>query len=111
MNSDQRLERLVLASPLYAQVLRLRPETCLWLEEERNLHTVYRYQALVAEWKAFSSSPPAIPGDDEDTFARLRQWRRLMSLRIAYRSVNGLADEPSTVGELTRLAEFCLREC
>jgi [glutamine synthetase] adenylyltransferase / [glutamine synthetase]-adenylyl-L-tyrosine phosphorylase len=104
---EQRLERLALASPLYAQMLRQRPEICLWLEEERNLHTAYRYQALVEEWKISSAAADT----DEAYFARLRQWRRLMSLRIAYRSVNGLADEPSTVGELTRLAEFCLREC
>jgi glutamate-ammonia-ligase adenylyltransferase len=34
-----------------------------------------------------------------------------MSLRIAYRSVNDLADEPTTVEELSRLAEFCVVEC
>ena len=32
-----RLERLALASPLYGRVLQLRPETCFWLEEPRNL--------------------------------------------------------------------------
>jgi len=103
-----RRERLELASPLYAQVLRQRPELGRWLEEERNLRAVYRYQALIEEWAEFLGS--AIEPDDA-YFAHLRQWRRLMSLRIAYRSVNHLADEAATVGELTRLAEFCLREC
>ena len=45
------------------------------------------------------------------TWALLRRWRRKMTLRIAYRDVNGLASTPTTVEELTRLGEFCLREC
>jgi len=106
-----RLERLALASPLYGRVLQLRPETCFWLEEPRNLGVAYRYQALLGEWSAFVVAHPPEPGDDEARLALLRRWRRLMSLRIAYRSVNGLADEPITTGELTRLAAFCVREC
>lgn len=106
-----RLERLAQASPLYAQVLRRRPSLCLWLEDERNLRTTYRYQALLDEWKSFSVSSADDPPGDEGLVARLRRWRRLMSLRIAHRSVNDLADEPTTVAELSQLAEFCLREC
>ena len=48
---------------------------------------------------------------DDSRIGLLRRWRRLMSLRIAYRSVNGFADEQTTVGELSRLAEFCLGVC
>lgn len=83
------------------------PDLCRWLEQEQNLRTTYRYKALVDEWRAFSSSV----GQGEEPAELLRRWRRLMSLRIAYRSVNGLADEPTTVAELTRLAEFCIRSC
>ena len=34
-----------------------------------------------------------------------------MTLRIAYRDVNGLASAPGTIEELTLLGEFCLEEC
>jgi len=107
-----RLERLALASPLYAQTLRRHPDYCLWLEEPRNRGVDFRYQALLDEWRSFAGSGPAENlADDEVYLGRLRRWRRLMSLRIAYRSVNGLATEKNTVEELSRLAEFCLREC
>jgi glutamate-ammonia-ligase adenylyltransferase len=106
-----RLERLAGASPLYAQVLRREPRYCFWLEDDRNLRTAYRYQALLDEWRAFSAAGGTDLANDDVFLSLLRRWRRLMSLRIAYRSVNGFADEPTVVGELTRLAEFCLRSC
>ncbi|MGD1032357.1 MAG: hypothetical protein ABSA05_14605 [Opitutaceae bacterium] len=105
-----RLERLAEASPVYARVILNRPEVCLWLEEERNLRTTFRYRALHDEWRAFGGEDAGPAGDDA-RIGLLRRWRRLMSLRIAYRSVNGLADEQTTVGELSRLAEFCIGEC
>ncbi|MBI4626042.1 MAG: bifunctional [glutamate--ammonia ligase]-adenylyl-L-tyrosine phosphorylase/[glutamate--ammonia-ligase] adenylyltransferase [Verrucomicrobia bacterium] len=106
-----RLERLTLASPLYAQTLRRFPQYCLWLEEPRNLHTTYRFRALADEWRAFAAPDAAELADDNVLLSRLRRWRHLMSLRIAHRGVNELADEATCVAELTRLAEFCLREC
>ncbi len=87
------------------------PDRCLWLEEDRNLRATYRYQALIDEWAAFPGSRDPEADPDEASLGRLRRWRRLMSLRIAYRSVNELADEPTTTAELTRLAAFCLRDC
>ena len=106
-----RLERLADASPLYAQVLRQQPDYCLWLEQAQNRDTDFRYQALRDEWRAFAAA--ALPPDagDEATLGALRRWRRKMTLRIAYRDVNGLAPTPVTVEELTRLGEYCLREC
>ena len=109
--SWMRLERLALASPLYAQTLHRFPRYCLWLEEPRNLRTDFRYQALLDEWRAFATGADGGLADDEIYLGRLRQWRRLMSLRIAYRSVNELSPEKNTVRELSLLAEFCLREC
>ncbi|HTQ29727.1 MAG TPA: hypothetical protein VMI53_00820 [Opitutaceae bacterium] len=107
-----RLDRLALASPLYAQTLRQFPRYCLWLEEPRNLTVDFRYHALLDEWRIFAASEtPGGLADDEIYLGRLRRWRRLMSLRIAYRSVNEISSEKNTVEELSRLAEFCLREC
>ncbi|HEY0947448.1 MAG TPA: bifunctional [glutamate--ammonia ligase]-adenylyl-L-tyrosine phosphorylase/[glutamate--ammonia-ligase] adenylyltransferase [Opitutaceae bacterium] len=106
-----RLERLAAASPLYARFLRQHPAFVLWLEDPHNLESDFRYQALLDEWKALSSAHLSALTDDEAYLDLLRRWRRLMSLRIAYRGVNRLADEPTCTGELTRLAEFCVREC
>lgn len=106
-----RLCRLVEASPLYAQLLRRSPAWLLWLEDDRNLRDTFRYQALLQEWRSFAAATGENLADTTRYLDRLRQWRRMMSLRIAYRRVNGLADERTTVEELTRLAEYCIREC
>ena len=107
-----RIERLADASPLYARLLRQHPEYATWLEEPHNRETNYRYQALLDEWHADTShvSKEELACDDA-CLGLLRRWRRKMTLRIAYRDVNGLASTPTTVEELTRLGEFCLREC
>ncbi|PTY07400.1 hypothetical protein DB347_08860 [Opitutaceae bacterium EW11] len=110
-DARQRLERVAEASPLYADQLRLHPEWALWLEEDRNLHSDFRYGAVRQEWAAFSGSAGIPAGDTAARLEYLRRWRRLMSLRVAYRSVNGLASEKTSVEELTRVAEFCVREC
>jgi glutamate-ammonia-ligase adenylyltransferase len=107
--SSERVERLADASPAYAQELRRDPAIARWLEEPRNLWETFRFQAFLDTWVEFA--PGAGDMDDDARLGALRRWRRLMSMRIAHRSVNDLADERTTVEELTVLAEFCLREC
>lgn len=110
--AQNRLRRLTAASPLYAALLRQDPEWHAWLEDPANLDTDFRYQALLQEWSRFSSALPTIAAtDDAEQLERLRRWRRMISLRVAYRSVNGLCSEKTAVEELSRLAEFCLRHC
>lgn len=106
-----RMERLALASPLYAQELGRDPALCGWIEEDRNLRTAYRHHALAEEAKAFAGTPGSDWAGEDVYLGRLRRWRRRMSLRIAHRSVNGFADEPATVAEMSQLAEFCIKEC
>lgn len=106
-----RIERLTEASPLYARLLRRNPDYCRWLEQPQNRDTDYRYQALVHEWRSFAAACGEDMARDETRLGALRRWRRKMTLRIAYRDVNGLASPQTTVEELTRLGEFCLREC
>ena len=107
-----RIERLADASPLYARLLRQHPDYALWLEEPHNRETNYRYRALLDEWRAETSRTSKEDlAHDDTSLSLLRRWRRKMTLRIAYRDVNGLASTPTTVDELTRLGEFCLREC
>jgi glutamate-ammonia-ligase adenylyltransferase len=107
--SQKRIERLASASPLYAAELSQKPWIADWLEEPRNLREPFRFRAFMDTWREFAQ--PGSDADDEARLGALRRWRRLMSMRIAHRSVNGLADEPATVEELSLLAEFCLREC
>jgi glutamate-ammonia-ligase adenylyltransferase len=106
-----RLERLATASPLYARLLRQHPDYCLWLEQPQNRDADFRYQALLDEWESFPAAEGGAAAGDEVDPSRLRRWRRKMTLRIAYRDVNGLAPTPVTIAEVTRLGEFCLREC
>jgi glutamate-ammonia-ligase adenylyltransferase len=107
--STRRIERLSAASPLYAQELRRNPWMAPWLEEPRNLRESFRFQAFLDTWRELAPDARAL--GDEARLGALRRWRRLMSMRIAHRSVNDIADEPTTVEELTVLAEFCIREC
>jgi glutamate-ammonia-ligase adenylyltransferase len=104
-----RLQRLAAASPLYLCTLLQQPAWALWLEEDRNLRADFRYGALNTEWQRHLAACGAGTPTGEARLAELRRWRRLMSLRIAYRSVNHLASETQTTAELTRLAEFCVR--
>jgi [glutamine synthetase] adenylyltransferase / [glutamine synthetase]-adenylyl-L-tyrosine phosphorylase len=106
-----RLDRLADASPLYARLLRQHPDYCLWLEQPQNRDVSFRYQALLDEWRTFVSASGEEVTKDESHLSVLRRWRRKMTLRVAYRDVNGLAPTDITVEELTRLGEFCLREC
>ncbi|MDD2763378.1 MAG: hypothetical protein PHE83_05325 [Opitutaceae bacterium] len=106
-----RLERLADASPLYARLLRQHPDYCLWLERPQNRDANFRYQALLDEWRVFSLDAGEAAVREETHLSVLRRWRRKMTLRIAYRDINGLASPSTTVDELTRLGEFCLREC
>ena len=107
--SSGRIERLAAASPAYAHELQRQPGIARWLEEPRNLREPFRFQAFLDTWTEFA--PGASDMDDDAHLGALRRWRRLMSMRIAHRSVNDIADERTAVEELTILAEFCLREC
>ena len=87
------------------------PTTASGWNSRRTATADFRYQALLDEWRTFSAASGEAVTKDEILLSMLRRWRRKMTLRIAYRDVNGLAPPSTTVGELTRLGEFCLREC
>jgi len=111
VSAEARLQKLFAASPLYAQWLGQRPEWRAWLTRPENQQE-FRYQALVDEWKLFNKADASSASGETDAEAdRLRTWRRLMSLRIAFLSVNALLPEPAVVAEMSRLAEFCVRQC
>ncbi|HTZ22055.1 MAG TPA: hypothetical protein VMC06_14310 [Opitutaceae bacterium] len=108
-----RLARLTAASPLYAQVLRRHPAYAAWVTEPGNEATEFRFRALRDEWQQMTADRALDAGTAPlpDRLEALRAYRRKISLRIAYREVNALASAETTVGELSRLAEFCLQKC
>jgi len=105
-SADERLNRLEVASPLYAQLLIRNPEIALWLEEPTNKEASFRYSALKSIWTH------EFPNDDlteEALFDKLRCFRRQISLRIAYREVNELCSLEESMNEHSLLADFCIQ--
>ncbi|MGH8021417.1 MAG: hypothetical protein ACREIA_24675, partial [Opitutaceae bacterium] len=109
-DAEARIEAFAAAAPLYAGMIESRPRWALWLEEQENLRTHHGFHALLANWdsmRATHGSPKReAPGYPE----LLRRFRRKMSMRIAYRDIANVASTAEIVEELTRLAEFCVRE-
>ncbi|WP_269539171.1 hypothetical protein [Cerasicoccus fimbriatus] len=102
MSVENRVRRLGDASPFYAQQLRLHPDWIDWLDKPKNRDYPYRYASLEDLWRRRFCP-------DGFSLAALRQFRRRMSLRIAYRELNGLADVETSWRELSMLAEFVVR--
>lgn len=99
MSVGTRIRRLEAASPFYAQQLRQHPDWIDWLDKPKNRDFEYRYNDLNDLWRRKFRG-------DEFSLAKLRQFRRRMSLRIAYRELNDLADVDVSWRELSLLAEF-----
>lgn len=101
--ASERLEVLANHSPLYKQFLNKHPEYWAWVEKPENLNRNFRYSALESVWAQFCKEEEALP-----FMQRMRRFRRLISMRIAYRELNGLSSIETSLSEQTRLAEFCL---
>jgi len=103
MSVEKRIRRLQASSPFYAQQLQQHPDWIDWLDKPKNRDFDFRYCALeellARECKGEGFSLEA-----------LRRVRRRMSVRIAYRELNGLASVSSSWRELTLLAEFVLHQ-
>ncbi|WP_309398852.1 hypothetical protein [Cerasicoccus maritimus] len=102
MSVETRVRRLKDASPFYAQQLRQHPDWIDWLDKPKNRDFDYRYSSMEDLWRR-----RFCPG--EFRLDALRQFRRRMSVRIAYRELNDLADVETSWRELSMLAEFVVR--
>ncbi len=108
--AEARLARLAEISPLYHRLLLNHPDYVPWLEET----LPYEYEQGVPldkgmgdEWRRFAGDlTPDAPGYPD----ALRRFRRRMTLRFAYREVNGIASCADSVRQLSALAELCIRE-
>ncbi|MGE9295748.1 MAG: hypothetical protein ACQKBV_05615 [Puniceicoccales bacterium] len=101
MSVEKRIRRLQASSPFYAQQLQQHPDWIDWLDKPKNRDFDFRYCALEELWSREQRG-------DGFSLEALRRFRRRMSLRIAYRELNGLASVASSWKELTLLAEFVL---
>ncbi len=102
-------------SPVYTKTLRLHPEYADWLEDPGNLDSTFRIADYRGIWNTefLPTLGETEPASTNEVSLRkytllLTRFRRLQSLRIAYREVNGISQTEETLTELTALAEFCL---
>jgi len=99
-------------SPLYAQELRRHPAGAAWVTHPDNEATEFRFRALRDEWQQMAADRALDPARRRcRTGSSPTRLSRKISLRIAYREVNALASAETTVGELSRLAEFACKKC
>ena len=102
----ERLDRLADFCPVYRTVILQHPEYFPWLENPANRDEQFRFGAFQNIWKAEFERSFKTP---RERLSALQRFRRKMSLRIAYRDINGLADITDSLTELSLLAEFCLQ--
>lgn len=102
------LKRLTGWSPLYEAFLDQRPRFRDWILKPENHEPPFGKTSLRSVWEKEILQAPADSVSLDLMLPRLREFRRLMSLRIAYREINDLASVPESLTELTQLAEFCL---
>ena len=101
----QRLDHLADFSPVYRNLLRRYPKYLPWLEDPNNRDETFRFSAFDSIWE--KDYKPSFTRAKEE-LAALQRFRRQMSLRIAYRELNGFGTIDESLFELTLLAEFCL---
>jgi len=101
-----RLNRLARLSPLYRNLLLKHPEYLPGVLEEPQEDG--ENGGLLTEWAAERRT---LPEDEAAILARLRTFRRKVSLRIAYREINRLQPVSRSVRELSLLADLAVREC
>lgn len=99
------LARLLDFCPVYRDFLGRYPELWLWLCEEDSQHP-FRLATYRQQWSRFRNQTE----DESDWLSALQKFRRQMSLRLAYRELNGLMTFDDGLAETTSLAEFVIRE-
>ncbi len=101
-----RLENLAEISPVYSQLILNNPDYLEWLENPEIRDTVFKAIEYEKEWCIDYSTQSRT---QKVLVKQLREFRRKMSLRVAYREINNLVKITDTFKELTSLAEFCLQ--
>ena len=105
----KRLEIFTAFCPIYKSALLVYPRYIPWLEKEENLFQNFSRHALKSEWAALR--PPLGKKEPISYLEGLRKFRRKISLRVAYREINGFSKTENSFREMTLLAELCTEKC
>ena len=95
---------LLAASSICATRLTQNPETLLWLFQPEVCLTSRGYTEMLSELHALAGD--AVTKQD---FAPLRFWKSREMTRVALRELANVAPLEETTGELSQIAEICIR--
>jgi len=95
---------LLAVSSICATRLTQNPETLLWLFQPEVCLTSRGYAEMLSELHALAGDAVA-----KQDFAPLRFWKRREMTRVALRELANVAPLEETTGELSQIAEICIR--
>ncbi len=98
------LLHLLAVSNICATRLTRNPETLLWLAQPEVCRATRSRAGMLAEVDALTSDSAA-----DNNFEALRFWKGREMTRVAVRELAGVAPLEETTGELSLIAEICLR--
>jgi glutamate-ammonia-ligase adenylyltransferase len=98
------LLHLLAVSSICATRLTQNPETLLWLSQPEISLASRGYAEMLSELHALAGD-----GVAEQDFAALRLWKGREMTRVALRELANVAPLEETTGELTQIAEICIR--
>ncbi|MFL6504694.1 MAG: bifunctional [glutamate--ammonia ligase]-adenylyl-L-tyrosine phosphorylase/[glutamate--ammonia-ligase] adenylyltransferase [Candidatus Udaeobacter sp.] len=98
------LLHLLAVSSICATRLTRNPETLLWLAQPKVCLASRGHEEMVAELHALAGDSAA-----ENNFGALRFWKGREMTRVAVRELAAVAPLEETTGELSQIAEICLR--
>src|SRR5262249_520623 len=98
------LLHLLAVSSICATRLTRNPETLLWLAEPEVCLASRGYAEMLAELHALAGDSAG-----DKNFGALRFWKGRQMTRVAVRELAAVAPLEETTGELSQIAEICLR--
>jgi len=105
--AQAQIEKLTFISRLYRKALLQEPKLSDWLEQNKDPSETFSYSHLERIWESVFNKDHCIQG--RDFLEKLQRFRRLMSIRIAFREVNQFSTIKDSLIELSVLAEFCIQ--
>jgi glutamate-ammonia-ligase adenylyltransferase len=98
------LLHLLAVSSICAARLTRNPEILLWLRQPEVCHSARGYPEMLSALHALAGDSIA-----KDDFAALRFWKGREMTRVALRELANVAPLEETTGELSQIAEICIR--
>src|SRR5260370_37131019 len=101
---ESALLHLLAVSSSFATRLTQNPETLLWLSQPKVCLAARGYTEMLSELHALAGDSVAT-----QDFAALRFWKGREMTRVALRELANVAPLEETTGELSQIAEICIR--